>query len=281
MSHQFEGYTPTWCSGCGDWPIRISIINALKELGLTPSDVFIVFDIGCSGNMNDFLNAYAIHSLHGRAIPQAIGAKIANHTMPVIAIGGDGATYGEGGNHFLHAVRGNHDITLIVHDNSLYGLTTGQTAPTTHEGIKTKSTPFGAPEKAINPLTLALTQGATFIGQGFSANVPHLTSVISAALKHKGFSLVNVLQPCVTFNRTNTYHYYMERVKYLDESYNSSDFVSALKTTLAMDYEEFYAGVLYEAQKPTFTDHYPQLHEKPLVKKEPYTDIEKLLEPYV
>src|SRR3989344_3560469 len=156
-TQDFTGYNPTWCPGCGDWGIGAALKQALVGLGHDPSSVFVVFGIGCSGNMNDFLNAYAIHSLHGRAIPNAIGAKLANHAMPTICIVGDGDCYGEGGNHFLHACRGNHDITVIVHDNNVYGLTTGQVAPTAKKGFKSKSTPSGIVEISVNPLSLALT----------------------------------------------------------------------------------------------------------------------------
>src|SRR3990167_4660921 len=158
----FDGYDPTWCPGCGDWAIGAAIKKALTDLGTDPSGIFVVFGIGCSGNMNDFLNAYAIHSLHGRAIPNAIGMKLANHKMPVLAVVGDGDCYGEGGNHFMHSCRGNHDITVLVHDNNVYGLTTGQVAPTAPKGFQSKSTPKGIIEVPINPLTLSISQGATF-----------------------------------------------------------------------------------------------------------------------
>jgi len=216
----FSGYTPSWCPGCGDWGIGIAIKTAFSQLGYDPSRIMVVFGIGCSGNMNDFLNAYAIHSLHGRALPNAIGAKIANHQMPVVAIVGDGDCYGEGGNHFMHACRGNHDITVVVHDNGVYGLTTGQVAPTAQKGFKSKSTPSGIIDTPINPLTLALTQGASFVAQSFAGNVNHVIEMIKAGINHQGFSLVNVLQPCVTFNKINTYQYYLKHSYKLEQQYN-------------------------------------------------------------
>src|SRR3990167_7070945 len=200
----FDAYTPTWCPGCGDWAIRIGIKTAFQQLGLDPSSIFMTFDIGFSGNMNDFFNAYAMHTLHGRAIATAVGMKIANHGLTTIVTGGDGALYGEGGNHFLHACRGNHDLTVVVHDNSVYGLTTGQVSPTAHKGMKSRSTPSGIIERPVNPLLLALTQGATFVAQGFTAQLPQLAELITAGMQHRGLSIINVLQPCVTFNKENT-----------------------------------------------------------------------------
>ena len=188
----FEGFTPTWCPGCGDWGINNAIKKSFVANGLQPSDLCIVFGIGCSGNMNDFLNAYAFHGLHGRAMPVAVGIKLANHNLPVLVIAGDGDTYGEGGNHVMHAARGNHDITLIVHDNSVYGLTTGQVAPTALHGAKGKSTPAGMIEQSISPLSLMISQGATFVAQSFAGNVSHMSEMITKAMAHKGFSIVNI-----------------------------------------------------------------------------------------
>jgi 2-oxoglutarate ferredoxin oxidoreductase subunit beta len=169
---EFSGYQPTWCPGCGNWGISVAIKSALVKAGLSPSQIFVSFGIGCSGNMNDFLNAYASHGLHGRALPVAIGVKLANHTMKTIVVAGDGDFYGEGGNHFLHACRGNHDITVILHDNRVYGLTTGQTAPTGAKGYKSKSTPLGIVEVPLDPIALAVTQGATFVAQAFAGEAP-------------------------------------------------------------------------------------------------------------
>ncbi|PIV62715.1 2-oxoacid ferredoxin oxidoreductase, partial [Candidatus Roizmanbacteria bacterium CG01_land_8_20_14_3_00_33_9] len=241
----FSGYTPTWCPGCGDWGIGIAIKSALAQMGLSPSDVGVVFGIGCSGNMNDFLNAYAIHGLHGRAIPTAIGYKLANHKMSIIVVAGDGDCYGEGGNHFLHACRGNHDITVIIHDNRVYGLTTGQVAPTAMKGALSKSTPYGLIESPIDPLGLALTQGATFISQSFAGDAQHMISMIKSAINHKGFSLVNVLQPCVTFNKINGYQYYRKRVyKLIDNKVNNKD--RAMKIIQDIEKEKYPLGIIYQ-----------------------------------
>lgn len=275
--NDFTGYTPTWCPGCGNWGIGIAIKKALAELGYGPDDVIIVFGIGCSGNMNDFVNAYAIHSLHGRAIPNAIGAKLANHKIPVVAVVGDGDCYGEGGNHLLHAARGNHDITVLVHDNRVYGLTTGQSAPTSPKGYKSKSTPLGLIEAPINPLALALTQGATFIAQSFAGDLMHLTNTIKQAISHKGFSLVNILQPCVTFNKINTYEYYLKRVYKLDEKYEKKDFNQALKKSFESLEEKFPLGIIYQVEKPSYHEQLYQLKDNvELINKERFEKIEEI-----
>ena len=272
----FSGYNPTWCPGCGDWGIGIAIKQALIQLGLDPSSVGAVFGIGCSGNMNDFLNTYAIHSLHGRAIPNAIGFKIANHKMPVIVIAGDGDTYGEGGNHLMHACRGNHDITVIVHDNGVYGLTTGQSAPTAQKGFKSKSTPTGIIETPINPLTLTITSGATFVAQSFAGDAIHTISMIKAGIEHKGFSVVNILQPCVTFNKVNTYQYYLQRVYKLDENYQKNDFKIAVQKSLEINDEKFPLGIIYQNKKATYSDQLPQLKDSTLVDKKRFIDIDQI-----
>ncbi len=273
----FDGYKPTWCPGCGNHGIGIAVKSALVQLGLDPSSLVAVFGIGCSGNTNDFLNAYAIHSLHGRAIPGAIGVKLANHKLPVIVIAGDGDIYGEGGNHLIHACRGNHDITVIVHDNRVYGLTTGQTSPSSPRGFKSKSTPFGSIEVAFNPLASALVNGATFIGQTFAGDVSHMIDIIKKGISHRGFSLVNVLQPCVTFNKINTYQYYQEHVYKLPQEYKGDNLDQALDKALEAEKEKFPLGVLYEISKSAYTDELPQLKEKALVEKERDGKLEEIV----
>lgn len=277
----FSGYNPTWCPGCGDWGIGIAIKQALVQLGLDPSSVAAVFGIGCSGNMNDFLNAYAIHSLHGRSLPTAIGIKVANHKLTVIAIVGDGDCYGEGGNHFLHACRGNHDITVIIHDNGVYGLTTGQAAPTASKGYKSKSTPSGIIEVPINPLSLAITSGATFVAQSFAGDAAHTIAMIKAGISHKGFSIINILQPCVTFNKINTYQYYLQRTYKLDTNYKKDDFKIAVQKSLEMNEEKFPLGVIYQVKKPSFTDQLPQLKELSLVNKKRFTNFDELAKLFI
>lgn len=278
----FSGYNPTWCPGCGDFGIGISIKQAFVQLGYDPSSLAVVFGIGCSGNMNDFLNAYAIHSLHGRSIPNAIGIKLANHKLPVVAIVGDGDCYGEGGNHLLHAARGNHDLTVVVHDNGVYGLTTGQVAPTSQKGYKSKSTPSGIIETPINPLSFAITSGASFVAQSFAGDAAHLSLMIKEAIKHKGFSVVNVLQPCVTFNKINTYQYYMKRVYKLPADYDPSDFKTAVVKSLEMNEEKFPLGIVYKSERPAYHEQVSALSgEEVLIKKRRFVDFETLVKDFV
>ena len=277
----FTGYTPTWCAGCGNWGIGRSVMTALTESGYSPDGACIMFDIDCSGNSNDFINAYAMHTLHGRSVPTAIGAKLANHDLPVIVMGGDGSLYGEGGNHFLHACRANHDITVIVHDNSVYGLTKGQASPMADQGYKTKtSPPDGTIETPINPLVLAITQGASFVAQTFAGNVPHLVQTIKNGLAHKGFSLINVLQPCVTFNKVNTYGYYFQKSYQLKE-HDPTNLSAAITLAMQPELEEkFPLGTLFEIDKPAFHAQLPQLSAQPLLQHEPHRLSDDILKLY-
>lgn len=277
----FTGYKPTWCPGCGNWGIGMAIKMAWSEMGLSPSDVLVAFGIGCSGNMNDFVNAYAFHGLHGRAVATAVGMKLAHHTMPVCAVVGDGDCYGEGGNHFMHAARGNHDIKVLVHDNNVYGLTTGQVAPTAEKGQKSKSTPGGIIEVPIDPLSLAITQGATFVAQTFAGDTKHMVETMKQAFQHKGFALVNVLQPCVTFNKKNTYQYYMKQVYRLTQEYDASNKRKALETALQVHEERYPLGILYKVDRPTYHEQCISDVTKPLLHQTPFNDVESLAREFV
>lgn len=203
---------PTWCPGCGNFGIWQALKNVVTKLALKPKETIAVFDIGCNSNMTNWSPVTVFESLHGRTLPVASGLKITNPQLTVLAVAGDGGCYGEGGNHLLHAAKRNLDLTLFVHNNQLYALTTGQTSPTSARGFKTKSTPWGSPEMAINPLTIALAAGASFVARGFAGDLPHLTGLMTQAIKHKGFALVDILQPCVTFNSVNTFDWFRQRV---------------------------------------------------------------------
>lgn len=280
--NNFDGYSPTWCPGCGNWSIWAALKNTFVNLGLTPEAIVLLFGIGCSGNMNDFLWLYSFHALHGRSIPTAVGIKIADHNLPVVAVVGDGDCYGEGGNHLIHTARGNHDITVVVHDNRVYGLTTGQVAPTAFSGFKAKSTPSGVFEATFNPLSIAIASGATFVAQGFAPDIKEVSDLIAAGIKHRGFSLVNILQPCVTFNKINTYAWYRERIYSLKETdYNPADKKQALAKS--MEEEKIPLGVIYQEKKPVYTDSLPQLKRSTLncTSSSSRTDIVKLLEEFV
>lgn len=269
-------YFPTWCPGCGDFGIWAALKQSLVDLAWKPDEFLIIYGIGCSGNMNDFVKSYGFHSLHGRAIANAVGFKLANHQMPLIVVGGDGDLLGEGGNHFIHACRGNYDLTVIIHDNKVYGLTTGQVSPTAAKGNKSKSTPAGIIEIPVNPLALAISQGATYVAQGFAGDIPQLTTLIINGVKHKGLSIINVLQPCVTFNKVNTYDWYRQRVYKLEDSHKRQDKIQALQKALEQD--KIPTGVLYEEQRPTYEESVEQIKDSPLVAKKIKTDISPLLE---
>ncbi|MBU1202731.1 2-oxoacid:ferredoxin oxidoreductase subunit beta [Patescibacteria group bacterium] len=261
-------YKNTWCPGCGNFGIIIALKNALIELGLKPENVLLVAGIGCSGNGVNFLKAYGWHSLHGRALPTAVGAKLANKDLTVIVMAGDGDGYGEGMGHFIHAVRGNANITYITHDNKLYSLTTGQAAPTTDKGTKTKSTPEGLIEVSANPISLALSAGGTFVSRGFAGNADHLKELLKQAINHPGFSLVDVYQPCVTFNKINTFKFYFDRLYNLDENkeYNPANIEMAFKESLIWG-DKIPYGLFYKSSRPSYDNFLPQLNGKALVKR--------------
>ena len=227
---------PTWCPGCGNFSIWLSLKNALVSLGIPHEQIVLVFDVGCNSNMADFMKAYSFHGLHGRAIPPAVGIKLGNQDLKVIAIQGDGGAYGEGLTHYLNEMRGNHDITVIVHDNHRYSLTTGQMSPTTAKGTKTKSTPFGSIERELNPIALALTNHATFVAREFAVDSKSLTTTIKAAILHPGFSVIDVLQPCMVFNPDMDTKWYMERlVKLTDEHHDPTNKLAAYEQSIRTD----------------------------------------------
>lgn len=257
---------PTFCPGCGDFGIWGALKQAYAEIGLEPHQFAIVYGIGCSGNMCSFVNTYGFEGLHGRGIPVATGIKMANPSLPVIMVGGDGDILGEGMGHFIHACRANHDLNIIIHNNQVYGLTTGQTAPTSEKGMETKSTPHGVIEEQTNPVSLAITAGATFVARGFSGDITHLSHLMSAAITHRGFAVLDVLQPCVTFNKINTYQWFRERVYKLDDrGYRQTTKTAALEKALEPWHTNIPLGIFWQEEKPTYEDSLPQLKEKGLL----------------
>ena len=260
---EYGDFETAWCPGCGNFSILNSMKKALTGLGLSPHQVCLVSGIGQAAKAPHYLRCNAYNGLHGRALPPAQAIKLANPELTVIAQSGDGCTYGEGGNHFLAAIRRNVDITLVAHDNQIYGLTKGQASPTTMQGMKTKAQPFGAPSAAFNPVAVAVTMGASFVARGFAGEMDHLVDLIQQAVRHKGFSLVDVFQPCVSFNKVNTYAWYKERCRPLPEGYDPTDWQSAM-TTAATFGEEIPVGVLYREARPYFESRLPQLAGPPL-----------------
>jgi 2-oxoglutarate ferredoxin oxidoreductase subunit beta len=274
----YAGLKPAWCPGCGDFGILRALNKALVEMEIEPDQVLLVSGIGQAGKLPHYTRGNVFNSLHGRPIPPAIGAKITNPELIVIAISGDGDAYGEGGNHFLHAARRNHDITYLVHDNQIYGLTKGQASPTSDVGFVTKTTPYGA-ASPVNPIALAIVNGASFVARGYAGDVDHLSSLIKKGITHRGFSLIDILQPCVSFNHKNTYQWYKERVyKLEDESgYDPSNKKAALEKALEWG-ERIPNGIIYEADLPVYEDQLPALSKTPLVKQKiDIQQVEKLL----
>lgn len=264
---ELTAHDPTWCPGCGDFSIWIALKKAVVALGLDPEQIVIVYGIGCSGNMANTINTYGFHGLHGRPLPPATGIKLANHDLTVIAISGDGDAYGEGLNHMIHAMRGNHDITYIVHNNQIYGLTTGQTSPTSHAGTQSKSTPAGSIEQPLNPLAIALDAGATFVARGFSGDNPQLVQLFINAIKHKGFSFIDVFQPCVTFNDVNTYQWFFDRVyKIEDEKHDAADKAAAWHRANEGP-ERFPTGMIFHEQRPAYHEQVQVIKQTALIKQ--------------
>jgi len=262
----YAGLKPAWCPGCGNFDILEALNRALIEMEIEPHQVLLVSGIGQAGKLPHYTRGNVFNSLHGRPVPPAIGAKIANAELIVIAVSGDGDAYGEGGNHFLHAARRNHDITYLVHDNQVYGLTKGQASPTSDVGFITKTTPYGA-TSPVNPIALAIVSGASFVGRGFAGDIDHLSHLIKKGITHRGFALIDILQPCVSFNYKNTFQWYRERVyKLEDERYDPSDKKAALEKALVWG-ERIPIGIIYEENLPVYEDQLPALSEEPLVKQ--------------
>jgi 2-oxoglutarate ferredoxin oxidoreductase subunit beta len=261
---------PDWCPGCGDFGVLAAIQKALVELQVPNHEVVTISGIGCSSNLPGYINTYGMHTLHGRALAVATGVKLANHGLTVLVTGGDGDGFGIGGNHFVHTMRRNVDLLYIVMDNQIYGLTTGQTSPTSRIGMKTKSMPFGNVEAPVNPIALALAAGATFVGRGFSAEQKHLTELIKRGIEHKGFSFLDVFSPCVTYNHDNTFQWFRPRVKKLedDPDYDPTDWIAAMEKSLLWG-DEIAIGRFFERKDvPTLHGAEPVLNEGPLVHRD-------------
>ncbi|OAS83257.1 MULTISPECIES: 2-oxoacid:ferredoxin oxidoreductase subunit beta [Metabacillus] len=237
---------PNWCPGCGDFSVQAAIQRAAANVGLQPDNLAVVSGIGCSGRISGYINSYGFHGIHGRSLPIAQGVKMANRDLTVIASGGDGDGFAIGMGHTIHAIRRNIDITYIVMDNQIYGLTKGQTSPRSDAGFVTKSTPKGSIESALSVMEMALTAGATFVAQSFSTDLKDLTALIEAGINHKGFSLINVFSPCVTYNKVNTYDWFKENLTKLAnvEGYDPNNKELAMQTL--MKHKGLVTGLIYQ-----------------------------------
>ena len=239
---------PDWCPGCGDFGVLSALKQAVLELGLYPHQVMVISGIGCSSNLPGYVSTYGMHTLHGRALSVATGAQMANHELKIIVTGGDGDGYGIGGNHFVHSMRRNVDLTYIVMNNQIYGLTTGQVSPTSVKGMATKSTPFGSVENPINPIPLAIAAGATYVARGYTGQVKHLVELIKGGIEHKGFALIDAFSPCVTFNLENSHDFFKHKTfKLEDVKHDPTDFAAAMKYGYQWD-DKIAIGLFWKRQ---------------------------------
>jgi len=262
----YQGQATAWCPGCGNFGILQALKKALVDLKLEPHQVLIVSGIGQASKLPHYMRCNTFNGLHGRILPVATGAKIANQELVVIGIGGDGDNYGEGGNHFLHTIRRNIDITLLVHNNRVYGLTKGQASPTSDPGFITKVQPQGVISSSFNALSLAISLDASFVSRSWSGDIGHLSWLIKEAVQHKGFSLIDILQPCVTFNKKNTYRWYKERIYKLAEEHNLTNRLAAFEKAEEWG-DKIPIGIFYRKQRATFEDQLAGLKKGPLFRQ--------------
>ncbi|RQW84290.1 MAG: 2-oxoacid:ferredoxin oxidoreductase subunit beta [Geobacter sp.] len=260
----FGRHETAWCPGCGNFSLLEAMKKALVLLQLAPRQVLFVSGIGQAAKAPHYLNANLFNGLHGRALPVATGAKLTNPELTVIAESGDGCSYGEGGNHFLAAIRRNVNITLVVHDNQIYGLTKGQASPTTEEGVVTKTQPHGVAATPFNPVAVAVAMHAGFVARGFSGAEDELAGLIAQAIAHPGFALVDVLQPCVSFNKVNTFSWYRKRCTTLPADYDPTDWHGAMQRAQEWG-DHIPVGVIYRNDRPSYESHLPVLGQGPLV----------------
>lgn len=249
----FKTYETAWCPGCGNFSLLECLKTALEELEKDPHEVLVVAGIGQAAKTPQYISANAFCGLHGRALPPAAAAKMANKNLTVIVSTGDGDTYGEGGNHFIHNIRRNIDIAHLVHDNQVYGLTKGQASPTSMEGFISGIQPEGNIDTPINPLLIAIAAGAGFVARGFTGKKRHLINLIKQAIEYKGYALLDIFQPCISFNKINTFKWYNERVYELGEDYDFTNKIIAMEKAMEFD-DKIPIGVLYKENKPTFSE---------------------------
>jgi 2-oxoglutarate/2-oxoacid ferredoxin oxidoreductase subunit beta len=265
-SDKYAGQTPAWCPGCGNFGILNTIKKTLGDLGIEPHQVAMVSGIGQAAKLPHYTRCNTFNGLHGRALPAATGIALANHELLTIVETGDGDCYAEGGNHFVHAIRRNVNVKLFVHDNQIYGLTKGQASPTSEEGMVTKLQPFGVLAGQENPLALAVALDCSFVARGFAGDMEFLQHLMTEAIHHKGFAFIDILQPCITFNRVNTFKYYQERVYHLEAGYDPTDRGAAFERSREWG-EKIPTGILYRNERPLFEERVPVIREAPLVKQ--------------
>jgi len=270
----FKSIEPAWCPGCGNFGILTAVKKALVMLNKRPEEILMVSGIGQAAKLPHYLRCNVFNGLHGRALPIAQAAKIANKNLMIIAIGGDGDMYGEGGNHLIHAIRRNLDITLLVHNNKVYGLTKGQASPTSDVDVKTKVQTEGVINEPLNPLALAISQRCSFVGRSFTGVLDHLSEIIRRGIENKGFSLIDILQPCPTFNKLNTFAWYKSKVYDLNEekTYSALDQQAAFNKTYEWG-DRIPIGLFYQVKRSTYEEQTYNLQGIPLVDQKPNNDI--------
>ena len=274
--------SPNWCPGCGNLAIWGAFKNAAVSEGWDNSNTVLVAGIGCHGHIVNFIRLTSFEGLHGRAIPVASGIKLANHRLNVFVFTGDGDCLAEGGNHFMHACRRNINLTVLLHDNAIYGLTTGQTSPTSPHGYKSKSTPEGNIDNPINPLALAISAGATFVARGYAGDIAGLAKLIISANRHQGFAVLDILQPCVTFNKEYSHTFYRDNVYQLDAGHDVKNKEAAFAKALEWGEKKIPLGIFYQVEQPTYESQIPQIAEKPLIDNSPERkDLKELFEKFV
>jgi 2-oxoglutarate ferredoxin oxidoreductase subunit beta len=257
-------YETAWCPGCGNFLIAKAVKQALVASNLKPHEVLFVSGIGQAAKAPHYLNANVFNGLHGRSLPVATGAKLSNSNLTVMVESGDGCNYGEGGNHLLAAIRRNVNITLLVHNNQVYGLTKGQASPTSDEGFVTKAQPQGAPSAAFNPIALAVAMRAGFVARGFAGMIDHLSELIQQGIAHHGFALIDILQPCVSFNTVNTFAWYEKRCSPMPAKYDPTNWDEAMKVACQWG-DRIPIGVIYQNDRLSFEDHFAVLAHGPLL----------------
>ena len=276
----YGDYETAWCPGCGNFSILKAVKQALAARQLKPHEVLFVSGIGQAAKTPHYLNANVFNGLHGRSLPVATGAKLANPNLTVIVESGDGCNYGEGGNHFLAAIRRNIDVTLLVHNNQVYGLTKGQASPTSAEGFVTKAQPEGVLSAPFNPIAVAVAMRAGFVARGFAGMPDHLSELIQQGITHRGLALIDILQPCVSFNRVNTFAWYKQRCEALPTTYDPRDWKEATKVASEWG-DKIPIGIIYRNDLPPFEAHFPVLKQGPLVGRDvDRVMLKKIMEEY-
>lgn len=258
QAYKKKDVKPIWCPGCGDYSVLSALMKSFAALSLKPEEIIIVSGIGCSGRFSHYLNTYALHGTHGRAVPTALGAKAARPDLTVLAVGGDGDGLSIGGGHISHTARKNPDITYILLDNKIYGLTKGQTSPTTPSGYQSKTAPYGVSEEPMNPIPIFITYGVSFIARANSFDVKQLTSIITAAVKHRGMSIVYIHSPCVNY-QAMSWEVLRKKTKPLPEGFPVSDKMKALVPAYSED--PLYTGIFYKVKRPTLEDGFNKISE--------------------